>query len=120
MPDQRVFPQLRMTSWDRTRTFYVDGLGFTVDGEHRYEPGLPVFARVSRDGLSLFLSEHRGDGALGGAAYLVIDDVDKFFEEIRARGITAPQPEESPWGTRELTVVDPDGNQLRFGSPVKK
>lgn len=54
---QRVFPQLRMTNWKRTRQFYEDGLGFTVDWEHRFEPGFPVFAQVTRDGLSLFLTE---------------------------------------------------------------
>lgn len=114
---QRVFPQLRMTSWDRTRAFYMDGLGFTVDWEHRFEPGFPVFASVTRAGLSLFLSEHSGDGALGGAAYLVVDNVDALFEEIRGRNIMADPPEDTPWGTREITVLDPDGNALRFGNP---
>ena len=82
MVRQRVFPQLRMTNWDRTRAFYVDGLGVTVLGEHRYEPGFPVFATVTRNGLTLFLSEHSGDGSPGGAAYLVVDDVDALWEEI--------------------------------------
>src|SRR6266511_2934743 len=50
---QRVFPQLRMTNWKRTRAFYVDGLGFNVDWEHQFEPGVPVFAQLTRDGLSL-------------------------------------------------------------------
>ena len=43
---QRVFPQLRMTDWQRTRQFYIDGLGFAVDWEHRFEPGFPVFAQL--------------------------------------------------------------------------
>ena len=46
-------PQLRITSWDRSRAFYVDGLGFKVDWEHRFKPGFPVFTQVSRDGLCL-------------------------------------------------------------------
>jgi uncharacterized glyoxalase superfamily protein PhnB len=24
-------------------------------------------------------------------------------------------PQETPWGTREMCVIDPDGNRLRFG-----
>lgn len=67
---QRVFPQLRMTFWNRSRAFYADRLGFKVDWEHRFEPGFPVFTQVSRDGLSLFLTEHAGDCQPGGAAYL--------------------------------------------------
>lgn len=115
---QKVFPQLRMMDWNRTRRFYVDGLGFAVDWEHRFEPHLPVFAQLTRDGLSLFLSEHAGDCQVGGAAYFVVDDVDALFEDIRSRGIAARPPEDTPWGTREIGVKDPDGNSLRFANPV--
>jgi catechol 2,3-dioxygenase-like lactoylglutathione lyase family enzyme len=118
--EQRVFPQLRMTDWERTRRFYVDGLGFGVDWEHRYEPGFPVFAQVTRDGRSLFLTEHAGDCQVGGAAYLVVNDVDALFEEIRGRGIIHAQPpQDAPWGVREMEVRDPDGNTLRFANPAR-
>jgi catechol 2,3-dioxygenase-like lactoylglutathione lyase family enzyme len=116
---QRVFPQLRMSSWERTRRFYADGLGFAVDWEHRFEPGLPVFAQLTREGLSLFVTEHGGDCAAGGAAYFVVDDVDALHRELRDRGIVGAEPAaDTPWGTRELTIVDPDGNRLRFANPV--
>jgi catechol 2,3-dioxygenase-like lactoylglutathione lyase family enzyme len=118
MSNQRVKPQLRMTNWERTRGFYVDGLGFTVEWEHRFEPNFPVFAEVSRDGLALFLTEHAGDCKPGGAAYIVLDDIDAFYQEIVGRGIKpAEAPEEAPWGVREMLVVDPDGNRLRFANP---
>ena len=114
---QRVFPQLRMTDWKRTRAFYEEGLGFIVDWEHRFEPGFPVFAQLTREGLSLFLSEHAGDCQVGGAAYFVVDDVDALFQSIGRRGIIpAEPPGDTPWGTREMTVVDPDGNRLRFAN----
>lgn len=106
-----------MTDWERTRAFYADGLGFSVDWEHRFEPGFPVFAQLTRDGLSLFLSEHAGECQVGGAAYFLADDVDALFEEIRARGIRpAEVPEDTPWHTGEMMVIDPDGNRLRFAN----
>jgi catechol 2,3-dioxygenase-like lactoylglutathione lyase family enzyme len=112
---QRVTPQLRSTDWARTRAFYESGLGFRVMWEHRFEPGFPVFAEVSRDGLSLFLTEHTGDCQVGGAAYIVVDDLDELYREIVAKGVpVAEAPEEAPWGTREMSVIDPDGNRLRF------
>ncbi len=112
---QRAFPQLRMTDWERSRRFYVDGLGFRVDWEHRFEPGFPVFTQVTRDGLSLFLTEHTGDCRPGGAAYLIVDDVDALFREVIARNLrVAEPPEDTPWKTREMLVIDPDGNRLRF------
>lgn len=79
---QRVFPQLRMISWQRSKQFYIDGLGFQVDWQHQFEPGFPVFAQLTRDGLSLFLTEHAGDCQVGGAAYFVVDDVDVLCREI--------------------------------------
>lgn len=116
--NQRVFPQLRMTNWDRSKQFYVDGLGFHVDWEHRFGPGFPVFTQLTRDGLSLFLTEHAGDCQVGGAAYFVVDDVDALYGEIRGRGIRPSQPpEDTPWQTREMDVIDPDGNRLRFANP---
>lgn len=117
--EQLVFPQLRITQWQRTRLFYETGLGFVVDWEHRFEPGFPVFAQVTRDGLSLFLTEHTGDCKVGGAAYLIVADVDLLYREIRGRGITPDKaPEDAEWGAREMTVVDPDGNRLRFSTRV--
>lgn len=117
--NQRVFPQLRMTNWERTRAFYGDGLSFSVDWEHRFEPGSPVFAQLTRDGLSLFLTEHAGDCQVGGGAHFVVDDVDALSGEIRGRGVKpAELPGETPWGTREMIVVDPDGKRLRSSSAV--
>jgi uncharacterized glyoxalase superfamily protein PhnB len=78
-----------------------------------------VFAQLTRDGLSLFLTEHSGDCQVGGAAYFVVDDVDALHREIRNRGIQPPEPPtDTPWGTREMTILDPDGNRLRFANPA--
>jgi catechol 2,3-dioxygenase-like lactoylglutathione lyase family enzyme len=37
-------PILRIFDGAKAREFYVGFLGFTVDWEHRFEPGLPIFA----------------------------------------------------------------------------
>ena len=63
---QRVTPQFRMTAWGTSRPFYEHDLSFRVEWEHMFEPGLPVFAEVTLDGLSLFLTEHAGDCEVGG------------------------------------------------------
>ena len=115
---QRVIPQLRMTDWERSRAFYVDGLGFTVDWTHQFEPDFPVFAQLTRDGLTLFLTEHTGDCEPGGAAYIILDDVDAFHQEIVENGIRPTEaPADTPWNSREMLVTDPDGNRLRFANP---
>ncbi len=116
---QTVVPQFRITDARRSRAFYVDGLGFRVDWEHRFEPGFPVFMQLTRAGQSLFLTEHEGDCKVGGAAYLVVPDVDACHNQFVARGIVATEPPaDTPWGPREMVVTDPDGNRLRFASSI--
>lgn len=115
---QLVTPQLRSTNWERSRAFYVDGLGFTVDWIHQFELRLPVFAGITLEGRTLFITEHRGDCEVGGAVYILMDDVDAFYRTLVARGVRVLEPpEEAPWGVREMMVVDPDGNRLRFANP---
>ena len=118
-PRQRVIPQLRMTDWSRSRAFYEKGMGFSVMWEHTFEPGFPVFAELQLDGVSLFLTEHADDCQVGGAAYFLVDDVDALLGRLRERGVTVhDEPADTPWNTREMLVVDPDGNRLRFAGPA--
>ena len=121
MPTQTVIPQLRMTDAVRSLQFYVDGLGFAVDWEHRFEPGYPLFAQLSRDsgaGRQLILRpQHRGDCEVGGAVYFVVPDARATLAAFEARGIWPTNPlEATPWGSWEFLLTDPDGNRLRFAS----
>jgi len=114
-PAQRVMPTLRITDYEASRTFYSDGLGFQIDWEHRFEPGLPVFMQVSRDGLAFFLTEHTGDCPVGGLIHLYVPDVDAWYREFRQKGVPVREPpNESLQRLRSMTVVDPDGNKLHI------
>ena len=86
-PEQRVMPTLRMTDYARSKQFYVDALGFQVDWEHRFEPGFPVFAQVSRDGMAFFLTEHTGDGSVGGLVRDVLADLGDGGREPGVTGV---------------------------------
>jgi len=112
---QNVYPTLRITNYEKSKAFYVDGLGFQIEGEHRFAPHLPVFITISRDGLSLYLSQHAGDCQAGGLVFLYVPDVDALYEEITGRGIKAQCPPEDFEGRiRDFRVIDPDGNKLDF------
>ena len=112
---QRVMPTLRMTSYAKSKAFYTEGLGFHIDWEHRFEPHFPVFMQVSRDGMAFFLTEHRGDCPVGGLLHLYVDDVDACFAEFQGKGIAVTEPPNNDLpGVRVMTVLDPDGNKLRF------
>jgi len=117
---QQVVPALRITDNARSKAFYVDGLGFHIDWEHRFEPHLPAFMQVSRDGLALYLTEHAGDCQVGGLVHLYVPDVDAWYAECLRTGVPVTEaPNESLAGLRDMTVVDPDGNQLRIGTRLR-
>jgi catechol 2,3-dioxygenase-like lactoylglutathione lyase family enzyme len=110
---QRLFPTLRILDYERSRAFYTEGLGFHVDWEHRFEPGFPVFMQVTRDGLSLYLSQHAGDCQPGGLVHLYVADVDAWHQDLVGRGVEPHSPPtDRPWGNRDFRGSDPDGNQL--------
>ncbi len=95
---QTVIPQLRMRHADTTLPFYVQGLGFVVDWEHRFEPGFPLFAQLTRDGQTIFLTEHSGDCEVGGAVYFIVDDVDSLHRAFGAANVPIEQPRMTPNG----------------------
>jgi hypothetical protein len=53
-------PVLRMFDVDATLDFYCGYLGFTKEGEHRFEPGSPLYVQVSQSETVIHLSEHYG------------------------------------------------------------
>lgn len=116
----RTTPILRMFDEAKALEFYVQFLGFTVDWEHRFEPGLPLYMQVSRDGCVLHLSEHHGDACPGAAMRIETDDIEAFHAELIARryGNARPGLEETPWGSKDVSVTDPFGNRLTFTNAI--
>ena len=108
-------PILRIFDEAKAREFYVDFLGFTVDWEHRYEPGLPLYMQVSKDGCILHLSEHVGDCCPGSAMRISTAELDDFHSELVAKQYKYYRPgiQTMPWG-RDMGVTDPFGNRLTF------
>lgn len=112
-------PILRSFDEAKARAFYVGYLGFKVDWEHRFEPGLPLYMQLSRDSMVLHVTEHHGDASPGSALRVDVGDVDAFLAELRGRpyGNARPSVEDQPWGSRDMTITDPFGNRLTFYSP---
>lgn len=112
-------PVLRVMSVDQALPFYVDYLGFTLDWEHRFEPGLPLYVQVSRSEAVLHLSEHHGDGSPHGVVRFPVRDVSALHRELRARPDARLRPGIDPHapGGPMLQVIDPFGNVLRFAQP---
>lgn len=112
----RTIPILRSFDQSKAREFYLGFLGFTVDWEHRFEPDLPLYMQVSRDGILLHLSEHHGDSTPGTHLRIEVTGLRDFHAELSAKRYANNRPGlESPdWGGIEMTVIDPFGNRLTF------
>ncbi|MBE3002088.1 bleomycin resistance family protein [Nocardiopsis sp. HNM0947] len=113
-------PVLRILDEPLARGFYLDHLGFHVEWEHRFEPGMPLYLRVRRDETVLDLSEHHGDGTPGTAVWIPVADVAAFHTDISERPYRGLRPgidRDAPGGPT-VEVTDPFGNVLRFCEPA--
>lgn len=115
---ERTAPILRIFDEDKAREFYVGFLGFTLDWEHRFGDDFPLYAQVSRAGLTLHLSGHHGDASPGSTVFVYMRGVRAFHAELAARDYAYNRPglEELPWGL-QVTVTDPFSNNIRFCEP---
>ena len=116
-------PSYTVDDLERSLRFYVEGLGFTL--EERWEEegelrGVMLVAGTCHLGLS------QDDGAKGrdrqkGAGFRIwaetTHDLDALAARAREHGIECDGPKTEPWGSRTLTVTDPDGFKMTFSPP---
>nr|WP_249337072.1 glyoxalase superfamily protein [Serratia plymuthica] len=85
-------PIFRIFSVEKAKEFYLNFLGFTLDWEHRFSEDLPLYAQISRSGLTLHLSEHYGDSTPGSAVFIPIRDIDALHRELMAKQYRYARP----------------------------
>jgi hypothetical protein len=109
-------PVLRVQRFEDVRSFYIDFLGFAVEWEHRFEPGMPLYVRMSRGDARLDLSEHHGDGTPGAVVWIPVADATQLHKELNRKYYLSMRPgldDDAPGGPT-IEVIDPSGNTLRF------
>ena len=105
-------PVLASLDLDETAAFYQQRLGF--------EPRVRAsdYLIVARDNCEIhFWHCHERHVAENTSCYLR-GDTAGLHADFARRGLTLDAPVERPWGMRELYVIDPHGNLLKFGEPV--
>ena len=108
-------PVFQVSDLGRALKYYTEVLGFAED----FRVG--DYAGVRNGEATIHLCAHgvhnRPVGA--GTAYVFCDEVDEYCREIKKKGaIVKVEPEDRPYGVRDLCVVDPDGNHLNFGAEI--
>jgi uncharacterized glyoxalase superfamily protein PhnB len=98
----------RSVAWYRQAGFAMSSHDETYAFAHRDKDVTIHLARA--DG---------GEPAGHGALYLHCQDADRVAEEWTLAGIQVDGPRDEDYGKREGSVRDPDGNMIRFGSPLR-
>lgn len=100
-------------SWEKSVKFF-QSLGFTIEFESDHNSG----QLRNGDGPYVFLAEVPKGEPLETHFVLTVADADTFQP---APGVDVVTPfEETHWGTREMTVRDPDGRIWKLQAPGKK
>jgi catechol 2,3-dioxygenase-like lactoylglutathione lyase family enzyme len=111
-------PQFLVEDLARSITYY-EKLGFIFG-----EPWDGFYAIGQLDGLELHLKEaprndderqyRRANEHLDAAAG--VDGIEAFYAQCTANGVMVIKPlAETPWGTKDFYLEDPDGNVVSFG-----
>lgn len=103
-------PELPAADVERAQRHYRDALGFQIgwlypDGE---------IGAVSRGDVVIFF-RRKSEPFEPAVHWMHAPDIDATYNELRALGARIVEPlEKKPWGLRQFTVEDVDGNRFYF------
>ena len=106
---------LEVNSLEESLAFYQGVLAMDVESIN--EKSEPPMARLRGGGLRITLAQHletmlrRGRGV---HFFVGVEDVDKFYDDLIARGADVQPPVEEGWGGRFVTMEDPDKYRYFF------
>ena len=117
---QTVFPCLTFKDARASIDWLERVLGAERLAVHEDDEGRVVHAEI-RIGASTVMAgdERAGSRATPAGAsvvYVVVDDADAAYERAKAAGADATEPVDLDYGSRDVTVTDPDGNRWSLGT----
>lgn len=121
MQAEKVIPVLRIFNYQKAIEFYIDWLGFKIVWQHYFEEKSPVYMEIERQGVTLHLSEHHGDGTPGSHVFIWCSGVQDFHKEITDKKYKYNMPglEKTFYDAWCVTVNDPFNNRISFNEKIK-
>jgi catechol 2,3-dioxygenase-like lactoylglutathione lyase family enzyme len=115
----RLIPSLGVSDIDRSRDFYRRFFGLEVVDSYEDE-GRMAWCWLRAGSAELMLQQLAADQqirlnpAIGQSwvVYLRVDDLDGVHRQLAQGGFPASDIAQTPYGTREFFVPDPDGYEL--------
>jgi predicted enzyme related to lactoylglutathione lyase len=106
----QTVPELPVADVERAQQHYRDALGFAIGWLY---PGKGI-GSVSRDKAVIFLRK-REPPFEPAIHWVFAEDIDAVYQELQSSGAIIAEPlERKPWGLRQFTVKDLDGNLFYF------
>ena len=103
-------PELPVVDVERAQQHYRDALGFEIGWLYS---GKEIGA-VSRDKAVIFFRK-RMPPFEPAVHWVFADDIDAWYQDLMLSGANIVEPlERKPWGLRQFTVQDLDGNRFYF------
>ena len=108
-----TIPVLASLDLSESIAFYMDRLGFALLSQY------DDYAIVARDGAEIhFWSCSDRIISEQTSCYIRVSNVQHLFEEFAEQGVALNPPSIRPWGMKELYLIDPHGNLLKFGETL--
>ena len=103
-------PELPVTDVERAQQHYRDALGFEIGW---LNPGKEIGA-VSRGNVAIFFRT-KTPPFEAAVHWVFAEDIDATYGELTSSAANIVEPlEKKPWGLRQFTVEDLDGNRFYF------
>ena len=112
MAIEATVPVLASLDIAQSRQFYEERLGFACL-LHR-----PDYLILARDGCELHFWLCNERHVAENTSCYVRADTEALHADFAQRGLPLAPPVVRPWGMKELYVLDPHGNLLKFGEPA--
>ena len=107
---RQIIPSMPHRDVARGIAHYRDVLGFTINFA---QENLGV---MDRDSVRVLIVKRDDRGVGVGACYVYVRDIDQLHAELVAKGANVQEtPVSHPWGLRDFSVRDDEGNEITFG-----
>ena len=114
-----INPKLPMRDKAKTKSYYVESLGFKEFGAVDY----PDYLMVEKDEIQIhfFLFKALNPKENYGQVYIRTNDIETLYQSLLKNNVPIHPNgslEIKPWGQKEFALLDPDSNLLTFGESL--
>jgi uncharacterized glyoxalase superfamily protein PhnB len=117
---QTVFPCITFRDAKASIEWLERVIGAERLAVYEDDEGRVVHAEIRIGASSVMLGDERAGSRAtprgASVVYVVVDDADAAYARAKAAGAQVSEPVEQNYGSRGITITDPDGNRWSLGT----